>query len=109
MNSRLIDKALAKISLTENSMAGNPPKCYLDQLVEITYTNDIVRGESYGRQPTKILWHGGQAAFFKNITNVSIISKTGEVLIDDDELCNFYQAPRDEGHYVEFYTLKADD
>jgi hypothetical protein len=100
-----------ELTLLEHSTAGNPPKKFDGQTVEITREPDTVRTgvdgyTSSGRHPTKIFWHGGTAKSFANITNVRVVADNGEVLIDNDQLCTTYHLPKDASGGVNFEVLR---
>jgi len=53
-----------QITLVENSSAGNPPKIFASQTVEIAHEADTITTSvdgliSTARHPSKIFWHGG--------------------------------------------------
>jgi hypothetical protein len=102
-------KAKAQVTLTENSTAGNGPKVFSNQEVEITNTPPTVQQSvdgpiSVGRHESTVIWHGGKAADLKTITNVRIVGSDGQVLIDG-ELCNTFEAPKDFNGGVKFSVL----
>ncbi|WP_234732157.1 hypothetical protein [Acidocella facilis] len=99
------------ITLVENSTAGNQPKVFFGQIVEIGSESDTVVTSvdgftSRGRHPSEIFWHGGTARSLKHITNVTII-QSGAVLIDA-ELNTFFGGPSDITGGVKFFVLKPD-
>jgi len=104
---------IAEITLTENSTAGNQPKIFAEQTVEICHEADTVNTgvdgyTSRGRHPSKVLWRGGTAKDLVGITDVKIVGNNkGEVLVDG-ELNATYGGPRDIVGGVEFFVLKPD-
>lgn len=97
-----------EVTLVEYSTAGNPPKTFTAQTVEIAHEADtVVTGVdghiSIGRHPSKILWFGKTTKDLANITNVKIAGKNGEVLIDGELNTNY--GARDTAIGVEFYVL----
>jgi hypothetical protein len=100
---------VADITLIENSTAGNAPKSFTAQTVEVRHEADIVitgadGPTSAGKRPSKVLWIGGTANDLANITDVKIIGRNGEVLVDAALNVNF-DAPRDVAGGVEFAVL----
>jgi hypothetical protein len=100
-----------EVTLLEHSSAGNPPRKFVGQTVEITPDPDTVPTAVDGHtsrasHPTKIFWHGGTAKSLAYITNVRIIAGNGEVLIDDDQLILTFQAPKDVSGGVKFEVLR---
>lgn len=86
----------ATIILIENSSAGNPPKTFADQMVDIQQVSDTrhvsVDGIiSTAKHPSTIIWYGGTASDFENITDIQIIASDGETLVDSEILRNFEQ------------------
>lgn len=105
-------KRIAEITLIENSTAGNPPKIFAAQTVEITHVPDTVQTNtagivSRGHHPSTILWVGGTTTDLKNITNVKIVATNGEVLVDG-ELNTYHGVPHAVPEGVKFFVLKAD-
>jgi hypothetical protein len=105
-------KSIANITLVENSTAGNPPKTFDAQTVEITHEADtVVRGvdgrTSIGHHPATIFWLGGTAKNLAGITNVKIVGPNGDVLVDG-ELNTTFGVPSDVTKGVKFFVLKAD-
>jgi hypothetical protein len=105
-------KQVAEITLKENSTAGNQPKTFDAQIVEIRHKADtVVQGldghTSSARHPSEIIWHGGAAKDLANITHVKIVGKNGNVLVDG-ELNTHYDVPRDIASGVKFFVLKSD-
>jgi hypothetical protein len=99
------------ITLIEESTAGNPPKVYAAQRLEIrSVPSTIVVGvdgnRSVGDHPSEILWHGGTAADLAHITNVRITDTNGAVLIDGS-LNTFHTVPHDVSGGVRFDVLVA--
>jgi hypothetical protein len=99
------------ITLAENSTAGNPPKFFADQDIDITHESDtVITGvdgkTSVARHPSEILWRGGKVKELNNITHVKIVADSGAVLIDG-ELNIFYEVPRDVAGGVKFFVLKG--
>lgn len=102
---------IANVLLIENSTAGNPPKLFEAQRVEIAHENDtVVQGAdghvSRGSHPSKVLWVEGKANDLSGITNVKITAADGSVLLDG-ELNTFSGAPRNTDAGVQFFVLKA--
>ena len=94
----------------ENSTAGIPPKTFAGQTVELTHEPDTIVTSVDGRlstahHPSTILWHGGVAKDFANITDVKIVGNNGQVLIDG-ELNRLYEVPRDVAGGVLFLVLR---
>ena len=105
-------KHVTEITLVENSTAGNQPKIFAAQTVEVRHEADtIITGvdghTSRGRHPSKVLWSGGTANDLLNITDVKIIDNNGEALVDG-ELNTTYGVPRNIAGGVEFFVLKPD-
>jgi hypothetical protein len=103
---------VAEITLVENSTAGNQPKIFAAQTVEIRHEADTVitgldNHTSRGRHPSKVFWLGGTAKDLMNITDVKIVGNNGGVLVDG-ELNATYDGPRDIVGGVEFFVLKPD-
>jgi len=99
-----------EVTLLEHSTAGNPPKKFVGQTVEIVREPDTVQTgvdghTSSARHPTKIFWHGGTAKSLANITNVRIVADDVGVLINDDQLCTTFQVPKDVSGGVKFEVL----
>jgi hypothetical protein len=74
------------ITLIENSTAGNAPRTFTEQKLEIEREPPTVRQsadgyESIGHHPTKITWYGGAVEHVDGITDVKIVSQ-GHVCID---------------------------
>lgn len=102
-------KITANISLIENSTAGNLPKIFDAQEVEIKHESDtVIQGVdghiSRASHPSKIFWFNGRAELLRNITDVKITKNNGSVLIEG-ELNNFSRMPRDINDGVVFYVL----
>ncbi len=103
---------IANVLLIENSTAGNPPKLFEAQRVEIAHENDtVVQGAdghvSRGSHPSRVLWLGGTAKDLSGITNVRITAADGGVLLDG-ELNTFSGVPKDSDVGVQFFVLKSD-
>jgi hypothetical protein len=101
---------VAEITLVENSTAGNQPRIFAEQTVEVHHEADTVipgvdGNISRGRHQSKVFWLGGTAKDLAHITNVRIVGNNGDVLIDGD-LINTYGAPRDVAGGVKFDVLK---
>lgn len=99
------------ITLSENSTAGNPPKIFAAQDIDITHESDtVITGvdgkTSVASHPSELLWRGGKAKELKNITHVKIVADSGAVLIDA-ELHTNYEVPRDVAGGVKFFVLKS--
>lgn len=99
-----------QIALVENSSAGNPPKIFPAQTVEIVHETDTSRTgvdgfTSTARHPSKIFWHGGTAKELAKITNVKIVDHTGKVLVDG-ELNTTFRVPHERSGGVEFDVLR---
>jgi hypothetical protein len=102
-------KQVAEITLVENSTAGNKPKIFAEQTVQIHHEADTVVTSvdgitSRGRHPSKVFWLGGGAIMLKNITDVKIVGANGATLIDGS-LNTHYAMPRDVAGGVEFFVL----
>jgi len=102
---------IANILLIESSTAGNPPKSFEAQRVEISHENDTVKqgvdGQvSRGSHPSKVLWFGGNANDLSNITNIRITTADGNVLLDG-ELNSNSGAPKNTDVGVQFFVLKS--
>jgi hypothetical protein len=102
----------AEITLIENSTAGNPPKIFAGQTVEVTHKRDIIRTGVDGmtfpaHQPSTILWVEGTTTDLQNITDVKIIADNGEVLVDG-ELNTRHGVPHAVPEGVIFFVLKRD-
>ena len=104
-------KYIADITLVENSTAGNPPKLFAAQRVNIRHRSDTsstgVDGyTSTAKHPTEIEWAGGTAADLLDITDVLIATPAGEVLVDA-ALNTTFGTPRDISGGVRFFTLRG--
>ena len=104
-------KRTAQITLIENSTAGNKPKVFAAQTVEVidepdTIVSSVDRHISQASHPSTIFWHGGAASQFVGITNVTIVGSDGQVLVDG-ELNTTYGAPKDVTGGVKFFVLKT--
>jgi hypothetical protein len=102
---------IASVLLIENSTAGNPPKSFEAQRVEIAHENDtVVQGAdgpiSRASHPSKVLWVEGKANDLSGITNVKITAADGSVLLDG-ELNTFHGAPKSTDAGVQFFVLKS--
>lgn len=102
---------IANVLLIENSTAGNPPKSFEAQRVEIAHENDtVVQGAdgpvSRASHPSKVLWFGGKVDDLSGITNVKITAADGSVLLDG-ELNTHYGAPKNTEVGVQFFVLKS--
>jgi hypothetical protein len=102
-------KITVNISLIENSTAGNLPKLFVAQEVEITHENDTAKQGVDGHisrasHPSKIVWFNGRADSLKNITDIKITQNSGNVLFDG-ELNTNYEMPRNIDNGVIFYVL----
>jgi hypothetical protein len=100
---------IATIVLIENSTAGNPPKAFQAQHVEIFHEadTDVTGVDGYvsrASHPSRVVWLGGKADDFAGITNVKIISTDGSALLDG-ELNTFCGAPKNTSVGVEFFVL----
>src|ERR1019366_5531528 len=101
---------VAEVTLVENSTAGNQPRTFAGQTVEIHHEADtVIRGAdgptARARHPSTIVWFEGVAKDLVHIHNVRIVGTSGDVLIDGD-LINTYGAPRDVSGAVAFDILK---
>jgi hypothetical protein len=103
-----------EITLISNSTAGNKPKKFTAQTVEITHEPDIVlRGvdgkESRGHQPSTIRWFGGTTRDLQEprITDVRIVDCRGAVLIDG-RLNTTFRVIREVDGWVIFDVLKPE-
>jgi len=95
-----------EITLAENSTAGNSPKIFKAQSVEIrheqvTVSQSVDGPISTARHNSKVLWVEGKAKDLATATNVKIIGNNGEVLLNG-ELSRQFKAPRDTAKGVEF-------
>lgn len=102
-------KITANISLIENSTAGNLPKTFDAQEVEITRQSDtVIQGVdghiSTASHPSKIIWFNGRADSLRNITDIKITKNNGNLLIDG-QLNTFSGIQRDIDNGVVFYVL----
>ncbi|MDA1379597.1 hypothetical protein PCI56_06580 [Plesiomonas shigelloides subsp. oncorhynchi] len=102
-------KVIATILLIDNSTAGNPPKSFEAQRIEIKLENDTVTQGidgyiSKGLHPSDVLWFEGTVNDLRNITNVKITAVNGKVLLDG-ELNTFYGAPKNTDTGVQFFVL----
>lgn len=102
-------KIKANISLIENSTAGNSPKIFDAQKVEITHESDTVKQSVDGHisrasRLSRIVWVNGHTDSLRNITDVKITQNNGNVLIDG-KLNTFSEIPRDINDGVVFYVL----
>ena len=104
-------KHVADVTLVENSTAGNQPRTFAAQTVEIAHEADTIVTSADGhtsraRHPSKIFWRGGTARDLDNITDVRITDSSGVVLIDG-ELNTNRHIPRDVPGGVTFNVLKT--
>ena len=102
---------ITNVLLIENSTAGNPPKLFEAQRVEIAHENDtVVQGVdghvSRGSHPSKVLWFGGKVNDLSGITNVKITAADGSILLDG-ELNTFSGEPKNTNEGVQFFVLKS--
>lgn len=100
------------ITLVEDSTAGNPPKIYAAQHIDIAYESDTVTIgadgiTSAGSHPSTIFWRGGKAKDLKNITDVKIVANTGEIIVHGGLHTN-YEVPLDVADGVKFLIRKPD-
>jgi hypothetical protein len=98
-----------EITLIENSTAGNYPKIFVNQTVDITREPDTVEigtdgYAAHGSHPSEIFWLGGTSQDLAHITHVRIVGKDGTVLIDG-ELNTFNSVPNDVANGVQFCVL----
>ena len=105
-------KQTVDITLIENSSAGNPPRTFYAQNVEITHEPDTVSNSvdghrSVGLHPSKITWFGALAKTMENITDVKIVGSGGRILVEG-ELHTNYDAPRDVDGNVQFLVLRPE-
>jgi len=103
---------IANILLIENSTAGNPPKSFEAQRVEISHENDTVVQSvdghvSRGSHTSKVLWFGGKANDLSGITNVKITAADDGSVLLDGELKTFSGAPKNTDVGVQFFVLKS--
>ncbi len=99
----------ADITLIDNSTAGNPPRSYDGQEVLIHREPDIVVTgvdgyTSVGKQRTRVLWRGHNAAEMANITDVKIVNSQNKQPVIESELLSNWP-PRDFDGGVRFYLL----
>ncbi|SDR61341.1 hypothetical protein SAMN05444161_8113 [Rhizobiales bacterium GAS191] len=104
-------KKTATITLIENATAGNSPKVFAAQTVEIHHEADTIQQGLDGRistahHPSKIFWFGGTAVYLANVTNVKIVGNSGEVFVDG-ELNKTYGGPRDMAGGVAFSVYRS--
>jgi hypothetical protein len=103
-------KRNSQITLVENSSAGNKPKVFVAQTVEVTPEADSVAqsvdgplsGASY---PSTVFWHGGTSKQMAGVTNVQIVSD-GQVLVDGERNTT-YGAPCNVAGGVKFFVLES--
>ena len=79
-------RQIADITLIEHSTAGNPPKTFTRQTVDIRRqdisTHMGVDGKlTPARHPSTVDWFGGKAADLKHITDVEIVDENGTTLL----------------------------
>jgi hypothetical protein len=99
------------ITLIENSTAGNAPRTFTKQKIEIEGEPPTVKisadgYESIGHHPTKITWYGGTVEDVDGITDVKIVSQ-GRVVIDG-AFNTFVHQPHAISGGVVFYVLEGD-
>lgn len=99
------------VFLIENSTAGNNMKSFLSQNVKIKIEKDTIENGIDGKisiaiHPSEILWSEGKAEYFKNITDIKIVSHGGINLIEGS-LNTFYGSPKDSSFGVKFFILKT--
>jgi hypothetical protein len=100
---------VAEITLIENATAGNSPRTFSAQTVEIRYEEDTVVVGSDGipsvaHHPPLIFWHGGKAEQLARVTDVKITAGDGELLIDG-ALNTTFTIPESENGGVRFAVL----
>jgi hypothetical protein len=105
-------KQTADITLIQNSTAGNPPKVYRSQTVEIIHESDTIVQSvdghvTKGSHPSTITWFGARLEDLVEITDVKIVTAKGDVLVDG-ELNTFQGAPHQVGNGVRFFVLRCD-
>jgi hypothetical protein len=98
-----------EVTLIENSSAGNPPKIFSAQNIEIDYVPDTVKTSvdgilSTASHPSTILWHGAKASDFKHVTNIKVAHRDGSVLFNG-AIIRHYQAPHDVSKGVELQAM----
>lgn len=103
---------IVEITLISNSTAGNQPKQFTAQTVEITHAPDtVLHGvdgkESRARHPSTIRWHGGTAKNLHGITDVRIVDSRGAVLIDGG-LTTYSRVIREVDGWVTFDVLRRE-
>jgi hypothetical protein len=101
-----------EITLISNTPAGNKPKRFSAQTIEITHQPDIVlRGvdgrQSSGRLPSTIRWFGGTTMDLQGFTDVRIVDGRGGVLIDG-QLNTHFRVTREVDGWVIFDVLKPE-
>jgi hypothetical protein len=101
---------VSKIILEENSIAGRPPRAFLNQEIEIRHESPIkIVGAdghvSLGYQPSEIFWRGVKSTELENVTDVKVEDSRGENLLNG-ELIKTYGAPRDKLDGVQFQVLR---
>jgi|SRR3981189_529958 hypothetical protein len=100
-----------QLTLIGNSTDGNPPKTLRGQTVEISHKPSIVKASTDGitstaHQPSTIVWHEGKARHLTPITNVRIVGRNGDVLIEGWKIItNSGHAPSDGANGVKFFVL----
>jgi hypothetical protein len=111
-----------EITLNENSSAGKPPRKFAAQTCDIEYGRthyepSVDSPPSPARQPTKVVWHEGNAEMFGQrnaagmlpVTDVKILASDGALLIDDWPLCTNRDVPRNlDNDGVVFFVLQPD-
>lgn len=102
-------RQIVDLMLVENSTAGNSPKFFRSQQVEIlhekaTVIQSVDGIRSTGIHPSKILWFGGELAELQGITNIKITAENGSILIDGT-LNAFNQVPKKVGESIQFFVL----
>jgi hypothetical protein len=102
---------IGDITLIENSTAGNPPRTFTNQKLEIDGEEPTVRPHAdggppaIGNHPQEITWYGGTLDDVDGITDVKIVSQ-GRTLIEGT-YNTFARIPRAISGGVVFYVLEG--
>ncbi|THF53601.1 hypothetical protein [Allorhizobium terrae] len=96
----------ATILLRENSSRGYEVKKFLNQTIEIIDEDSIFSMSVDGRlshadRPCSVKWFGGSQDLLNFITDVTILSKMGNVILEKS-ICTITHAPRNINGGVEF-------
>lgn len=104
-------KKTVDILLVENSTAGNLPKIFKAQTVEVFHELDAVLTGidgrvSTGSYPSKVVWFGGLVSYLNHITDITITDTKDSVVLIDGTLNTNYGVPRNVDDTVIFHVLK---